>query len=185
MRWLPIEQGYDDTLGLLLKATGMCAIIYALIRLLSSRVTKLWSAWLTLIYSGSFIILLGWLLSSTRVLGEYETLIYAYIAIGSLFIAALHFILAQRPQNTDVATDRLSILLQNFEHSLVTYWHRRKQHSHEFIDNIETKWRLWRKAFLNRVEILLYANNSRSLKNEWHKPLLLLTLLGLIIVWLQ
>ena len=185
LRWLPIEQDYDETLGLLLKSTGLFAVAYALIRLLSSRVSQLWSAWLTLIYSGSFISLLGWFFSTTHVLSDYETLVYAYIAIGSLVIAALHFFLSQRLQKNEIASDRLSIALQSFEHNLITYWHKRKQHGREKIDNIEAIWRLWRKSFSNQFQILLYAKHIHSLKNDWHKALLLLAFLGLLIAWLR
>ncbi len=181
IHWLPTDQGVDESIAFSIQLLAICTVGYALIRILAGSIGSELLAWLTLIYNGVFLYILGIFLKSETAWQSYEFIVFPYIALGSITISIIGWI---RIQQLAQQQDKLSQKFEELQEGLHSTSSMLTNLLRQITDSIETAWRMLRKTATNQLLKLFYERHSIDKHTDWTLGITLLVILGIIIVGL-
>jgi formate hydrogenlyase subunit 3/multisubunit Na+/H+ antiporter MnhD subunit len=91
IRWLPLGEHAYSNLGMTMQIIGIISILYMLVRLVINRSLQTLPAWVSVAFTGSFLIALGSGLSNPAMWNQYQHFSYPAIATLGIFMAVLSF----------------------------------------------------------------------------------------------
>jgi len=181
LRWLAPGVQSATTLGTSLQLLGAAAIGYAALRLYMHRSGKRLPAWVSIFVTGIYFAALGTGLAYPYLWHQYLYVGYPLIAVSSLCIAALSYIVRQLPDAhiMNPVTQRmltLSVYLLARNDSAIRWsskWFVLQSH-------MKTFWLQLSKLYFS-IQARL---NIQSIETGWNARITVLVLLGLTMFWL-
>lgn len=105
VRWLPLGVFPVSSLGTLLQALGIIAVLYAAVMLNRQRYRQIISGWCVVTATGLFSVFIGTGLANPELWNQYRVLVYPFIAAPGVLAAVLVITFSRQERLRQPATD--------------------------------------------------------------------------------